>query len=174
MSGELQLKLLGSIQISLDGIQVEGFISAKAQALLCYLALNPQPHTRESLATLLWGEMPDEDARHNLRMTLANLTKLLPSHLAITRQTVALAPEASVWVDVFAFQQALQNIKSDVKAESLKKMEEAIELFQGDFLKGFLVSEAPGFEEWLVLERERLRGIAVRALQAFASKRTPG
>ncbi|MBI1744355.1 hypothetical protein HYR54_15000 [Candidatus Acetothermia bacterium] len=169
MSGELQLKLLGSIQISLDGIQVEGFISAKAQALLCYLALNPQPHTRESLATLLWGEMPDEDARHNLRMTLANLTKLLPSHLAITRQTVALAPEASVWVDVFAFQQALQNIKSDVKAESLKKMEEAIELFQGDFLKGFLVSEAPGFEEWLVLERERLRGIAVRALQAFAS-----
>jgi predicted ATPase/Tfp pilus assembly protein PilF len=35
-----------------------------------------------------------------------------------------------------------------------------LELYQGDFLEGFYLKEGPGFEEWVTLERERLRHLA--------------
>jgi DNA-binding SARP family transcriptional activator len=52
----------------------------KALALLCYLAVNRQPFSRETLAGLLWGEMPDDSARMNLRRTLSRL-RPFPSNL---------------------------------------------------------------------------------------------
>ena len=41
----------------------------------------------------------------------------------------------------------------------------ALGLYSGELLKGFVVRNAPGFEEWLVVERERLRHIAVGLLR---------
>ena len=55
-----------------------GFIYNKALALLIYLAVTKRPHSREALAGLLWGEMPDASAKANLRKILAALRELLP------------------------------------------------------------------------------------------------
>ena len=78
---ELQLSLLGKLQISLDGAPVRGFASAKAQALLCYLAVTGRPHERESLAALFWGDVPETEARASLRTVLANLRKLVGAQI---------------------------------------------------------------------------------------------
>ena len=42
----------------------------------------------------------------------------------------------------------------------------ALDLYQGEFLAGVSVSDAPEFDEWLTLQRERLRLALAQALQA--------
>ncbi len=140
MENLLKIHLLGGLSLTLGEQPLAGFVSAKAQALLCYLVLSPQPsHLRASLAALLWGEMSDEDAATNLRQVLANLRKLLEPYFIIDRQTVAFSRSAPYWLDVEAF------LAGDTA------------LYVGDLLAGFNVRDAEAFEEWLLLEREHLR-----------------
>jgi len=110
MPDALILKLLGKPQISRGGAAITGFISAKAQALLFYLAATGRPHTREALAGLLWGHMPDAQAGKNLRNALSNLRMLLSEHLLITREEVAFNREAPYWLDVEIFLSALADL----------------------------------------------------------------
>src|ERR1700682_6224588 len=50
--------------------------SKKARALLAYLAMKPDYRaSREELATLLWGDNPDAQARHSLRQSISRLQK---------------------------------------------------------------------------------------------------
>src|SRR5258706_16320682 len=76
MTDNLSLRLLGTAQAARGGVPLTGFISAKAQALLYYLAVTGRPHTRESLAGLLWSDMPEAQAGKNLRNVLSNLRGL--------------------------------------------------------------------------------------------------
>ncbi len=60
---KLSLALLGPLQATLDGQPLAGLTSAKARALLVYLAVeSDRAHSREALATLLWPEDPEEAA----------------------------------------------------------------------------------------------------------------
>lgn len=150
----LRLQLLGGLNLTLDDHPLTGFISSKAQALLCYLAINhAQSHLRSSLAALFWADMPDEDAAANLRQAIANLKKLLEPYLAITRQSVQFNPAAPFWLDVAAFESS-----GDVS------------LYRGDLLVGFHVADAPDFEDWLSAERERLHDLALAALRKQAER----
>ena len=70
--------------------------SKKARALLAYLAMKPDWRaSREELATLLWGDTPDAQARHSLRQCLTLLRKDLGAAadiLIFERDTVGLDP----------------------------------------------------------------------------------
>ena len=71
---QLEISLLGSIQVTLDGQPVTGFKSNKVRALLAYLAVEAEkPHRRETLAGLFWPERPEREALGNLRYTLSDL-----------------------------------------------------------------------------------------------------
>lgn len=74
-----------------DGAPVTG-LSARARAMLAYLALAPgQQASRGTLATLLWGDRAEEQARGSLRQELSNLRKRLPvGTLDADRSTVRL------------------------------------------------------------------------------------
>ncbi|GIV97793.1 MAG: hypothetical protein KatS3mg057_2450 [Herpetosiphonaceae bacterium] len=100
----------------------------------------------------------------NLRQALANLRELLGPFLSITRHTVALDPNAEVWVDVAAFEAALR----DPPAADLRRLHMAANLYRGDFLGGWYVREAPVFEEWVLTERERLHRMAAQGLHQLA------
>ena len=50
MATELKLALLGKLDIRRGGAPIAGLASAKAQTLLCYLAVTGRPHFRTSLA----------------------------------------------------------------------------------------------------------------------------
>ena len=56
---KLELSLLGQVEIRRDDEPLNGFVSAKAEALLIYLAVTGRPHRRETLAGLLWGDKSD-------------------------------------------------------------------------------------------------------------------
>lgn len=180
MTDELKLSLLGQLHISRGETPLTGFISSKVPALLCYLAVTGRPHDRQSLATLLWGEMPETEAKANLRTVLFNLRKLVGDHVIVTRQVVAFNQERAYWLDVEQFIRTLNRAgiaENEAPGKSyasspdgqIPGLTQVVELYQGDFLPSLTVREAPVFEEWLLGQRERLRRLAIQALYHLVS-----
>src|SRR5512132_1918033 len=99
MVQELRVRVLGATELAVDGRPLVGLASAKATALLVYLAVTGTTHSRSALAGLLWSDLPEATARANLRLALTKLRRALPGQLLVTRQTVALDPARPVWVD---------------------------------------------------------------------------
>ena len=58
----LDMAVLGPPRISLGGRPLAGPLSGKPLALLIYLAVSGQPQPRHALASLLWGDVPEENA----------------------------------------------------------------------------------------------------------------
>lgn len=131
--------------------------SAKTQALLAYLACVRRRHSRDTLAAMFWGDSDEEAAKASLRQALAALRKPFDAWLLIERDSVAFNTAASYALDAEAFERGAQG--------DLNARRAALGLYSGELLKGFVVRNAPGFEEWLVVERERLRHIAVGLLR---------
>ena len=69
---KLSLYLLGAPRVKLaeDEIEVK---PRKALALLIYLAVTAERHTRDALATLLWPNSDQRNARQALRNRLSEL-----------------------------------------------------------------------------------------------------
>src|SRR5262245_34697085 len=154
----LSLTLFGGFRALLDNDQALGIGIKKSQALLAYLAVPlGQAHPRDKLATLLWGDMRDAQARAGLRQTLFTLRKILgdPEPLRLVGETVALEPTL-VAVDVGTFEQRVALGTRDALGE-------AAAIYQGDLLEGLTLQERP-FEDWLIAERVRLRELALEAL----------
>jgi predicted ATPase/DNA-binding SARP family transcriptional activator len=166
MPAKLELSLLGTVAITLNGDRVSGQLPAKSQALLGYLAITGGRHSREKLAGLLWGDTPEDRAKASLRKSLSGLRKLFEGALIITRQTVAFNQASDYWLDVEAFESALA--KEDAHPETLQAVCEAVELVRGEFLEGFSVRQAVAFEEWVLAERERLRQLVIQALHRLS------
>lgn len=162
MEAQLHLELLGSPRMTRGGAPLH-FVTTKAAALLCYLAVTGRPHSRASLAALLWGEHAEDDARRNLRVVLTNLRHLVAPHLLITRETLAFDQTSAAWLDVEAFEAALRG----AAPPDLARLSEAVALYQGDFLEGFHVRNAPAFEEWALAQRERQRQRVLQALHVL-------
>jgi predicted ATPase/DNA-binding SARP family transcriptional activator len=166
MSGQLELTVLGKPQLKRDGQSLTDLLPVKGQALLIYLAVTGQTHSRSALAGLLWGDMPEEVARSNLRLTLSRLRGPLDDYLTVTRQSVSFNFDQPHWVDAAHFEtHALTPQHSQ-----LDHVKTAVDLYQGDFLADFQVPNAPEFETWTLLERERLRQLAVKALFFLAQE----
>jgi DNA-binding SARP family transcriptional activator/predicted ATPase len=168
--GQLELSLLGRVEIKREGQPVEGFVSAKAQALLLYLAVTGRPQRRETLAGLLWGDKSDARARGNLRKALSNLRQVMGESVVVNGQTVSFNLDTVACLDVAVFESALA--ADQANPENLTALAAAVEQYQGDFLAGFVVEEALPFEEWTLTERERLRRMAIQALYRLAVAHT--
>jgi len=166
VDAKLELSFLGTVAIKLNGERINSQVPAKSQALLCYLAVMRGQHSREKLAGLLWGDKPDARASANLRKSLSTLRQIFEDALIITRQSVTFNYDSDHWLDVEVFESALAG--GDASLETFPAMNEAVELYRGDFLEGFSVRQAVEFEEWALSERERLRQMAIKALQRMS------
>jgi DNA-binding SARP family transcriptional activator len=156
----LKLTLLGGFQAQLDAGAALVLPTRKTQALLAYLALPlGQAHPREKLASLLWGDMQDAQARGNLRHALSRIRKALPkttrAGILLDGPSVGLNSSA-LDVDVARFERLI----ADGRPAAL---EQIAGLYRGDLLAGLALAEPP-FEEWLMSERERLHELAIQAL----------
>jgi predicted ATPase/DNA-binding SARP family transcriptional activator len=169
VSDDLLITLLGSPAIRLGDQPVRGFVSNKAAALAYYLAATGRAHSRDALAALLWPEAMGDQALKNLRDVLSNLRRLLGPHILIDRQTASLAPGAAQQADSRRFEAFLAAAQRHDAPDKLAALRSAVALYRGDFLEGFGVADAEPFEEWALVERERLRGLALDALHTLAS-----
>ena len=161
----LHIRLLGSPQITRDGSPAPNFISNKVPALLAYLAVTRRAHTRDKLAALLWGEMPDADAKNNLRQALTNLRKIADDCLTVTRDSIEFTGDG--FLDSSDFESKLRLASTlDVEAGAAA-LSDSLRLYRADFLEGFHVRDAPDFEDWMLTERVRLRELALQALHTL-------
>jgi DNA-binding SARP family transcriptional activator len=160
MCTELRLELLGPARITRGGAPLS-FARRKALALLAYLVLTGRPHSREALASLLTGEGSDEHAHKQFRTTLSDLHERVGPYLLITRQTVAFDRARPYWLDVEAAAAALEAGDSAADPDAF---EGALALLERELLTGFVIRDAPAFEDWLRGERQRLRELYVGAL----------
>ncbi len=155
----LTIRLFGGFEARLSAGPPLILPTKKAQALLAHLALRPgEPHPRDKVAALLWGDKGEEQARHSLRQAISAIRKALsptsPSCLVLEGNDIALAPSA-VEVDAVLFEKYVGD-------GSPSALEKAVALYKGHFLEGLDVKEEM-FEEWLMTERERLRELALDA-----------
>jgi DNA-binding SARP family transcriptional activator len=153
-------RTLGPLAIEVDGAAPPPeLLWRKHAALLVYLARSPhRTRSREHLIGVLWGDRPEAAARHSLREAVHILRRC--------------AGEAGV--DVAGEQIRLANTAVDLDVDRLQALADrsdwtgAAALVGGEFLEGFSVPDAPGFEDWLAAERLawRRRGVEVLAKRA--------
>jgi len=153
------------VTIRLDGHHITDLATRKAEALLIYLACQPQPQQREALAELFWDDLTAERAAGNLRLILNQLRQRLAPFLDVTRQTIALRSDAPYTVDVHAFACALADEPHD-----LATIAGALELYRGDFLQGFHLRDARGFSEWQTAQAEHWRQQALAWMQRLVDR----
>ncbi|HXV42395.1 MAG TPA: BTAD domain-containing putative transcriptional regulator, partial [Anaerolineae bacterium] len=178
MVSSLKLLFLGSSQIERDGEAIE-LTSRKEMALLAYLATTgpSESHSRDALSTLLWPDYDQRRARTYLRQTLWLLNKALGEEwLEISREYVGLNPAADIWLDVAEFQRRLTattthgHPANEDCANCLASLTGAVELYRGDFLAGFTLSDAPHFDEWQFFQAESLRQALASALEHLVQR----
>lgn len=165
------LFLFGPPQMQMDG-QTIHLRKHKAEALLAYLAITRTLHSRDMLAALLWPDLDQQHARMYLRQQLYHLRRALGAeHFVVTQETLGLAQLGTLTTDVEHFRHHLATAHEHQLTQSIPDMlsalTEAATAYRDDFMAGFSVADAPGFEEWQRYERESLRRALIDALRAL-------
>ena len=159
----LQLNVLGTFEATAGVGGPLKFSTNKTRALFAYLALNhDQPHTREKLACLLWGEAGEDRARANLRQTLTRVRQAMPRPLA----DCVCGNSATIQLDGKAVQLDAGEFAQVVNDGTIEGLERAAALYRGDLLDGLLVDEAE-YETWLRGERQKYREQAIACFEAL-------
>jgi predicted ATPase/DNA-binding SARP family transcriptional activator/uncharacterized protein HemY len=170
MMFRLNLLLLGPPFIESQGKRLK-ISRRKAFALLAYLAVTGEPHSRETLATLLWPESDPALSHSYLRRDLAVLNKNLgPGWMDADRDRIALVQRDDFWLDVTQFRQLLatweghDHPSDQVCPACMPYLSQAVALFRGDFMQGFSLTDSGNFDDWQFFTAEELRRELVGAL----------
>ena len=177
----LSIRLFGTYRVALDGDPVTAFQSNKVRALLAYLAVESErPHRRERLAGLFWPERTESSARQNLSQALFDLRRVIgdrdatPPYLLATPQTIQFNRASDHCLDVRTFTDLLvackvhPHTRLEACDRCMEQLHKAGDLYKGDFLAGFSLADSPAFEEWALLERERMGRMVTDALLQLA------
>jgi DNA-binding SARP family transcriptional activator/TolB-like protein len=165
-TAQFELQLMGGFCLRYygdapDSIDVS---SKKARALMAFVAMQePMRASRERLATLLWPDRVDRQARQNLRACLASLRADLASFaddlLTIDAETIGLR---NLRVDAHRF-------REPGDAPAATDVEEAAALYRGQFLCDVAL-DGEEFSVWALAERAKLDAGAGSALSNLVSR----
>ncbi|MER9504753.1 hypothetical protein [Mesorhizobium sp. M0579] len=154
------LYLLGGFDFAGVGAAVPT-LSRKARAMVAYLALQSgHAQSREKLAGLLWGVNGDAQARMSLRQAVSAVRKAMHAsggRFLTDGEKLALHL-GELDFDVARFEAlTVSTVPED--------LERALVIYRGDLLG---LKEEP-FEDWLRVQRERLRAMAVAVLDRLVA-----
>jgi predicted ATPase/DNA-binding SARP family transcriptional activator len=169
---QLEMRFLGPARVS-HGAEDVAFKTRKALALLVYLVLEGGMRSRDELVALLWPDANQEDGRASLRNTLAllrrSLEKTVGNALVIVEHDRIgfdlITPHA---LDLEVLEVAFKHAPK-ATADNLEPLEYALELYRGELLEGFMLSDAPEFEGWLEMRRESARRRVAVVLERLSS-----
>jgi DNA-binding SARP family transcriptional activator len=158
------LSALGRIDLRIGDDPVDPVLAQpKRLALLCWLHLARPvgPRARETLLATFWPEHSERRARQALNQALAFLRRALGDDVVLSRGRTAVEVAAARFLsDVSAFEAALE----------AGRRRDALRHYGGDLLPGFHVRATPDFEDWLEVERARLKGTALRTSRALIAE----
>lgn len=149
----LKIHLLGQFRLVWQNTPLKFSSLPKSLPLWAYLLLHrDQPVSRETLAFTLWPDVPEKEAKANLRRHLYALDKALPegsTWFLRKGQTLQWNPRVPYWLDVAAFEHS---------SKTAVHLTTAVELYEGQLL--------PQVDEiWLNYHRERLNLLYVNNLR---------
>jgi DNA-binding SARP family transcriptional activator len=150
LDGVLRVRLMGALEVELDGAVIASPPSQRPWAVFAYLALAPRPVSRVELASRFWPDVLDASARASLRSALWALRRQLGRSLVVDRERVGLR-DADLWIDVHEFE------RLTAKAEP----EGALALCRGELLDGIE-------DDWALAARERHREQVIALLERLA------
>jgi DNA-binding SARP family transcriptional activator len=129
-----------------------------AQRLVAHLSLGDRV-ARTAVAGQLWPNVLDAHAHGSLRSTLWRVHKLVPGLIQASGDTLSLADGVQVDVrELTTWAQRVADPRTCIDAISST----AVPL-RGELLPGW-------FEDWVLLERERLRQMRMHAFEAMAER----
>ncbi len=152
----LAVRLLGAVEIVLDGQPLRAFNSLRLQRFLALIALRRDAQHRSRLAFELWPDSDEGQARTNLRKLLHEFRQALPDverFVEIDNETVQWIAAGPSEVDVLEFRDAV----------AAGDLEHAAALYSGDCLPAC-------YDDWVLDEREKLKGEAHEALLQLVDK----
>jgi DNA-binding SARP family transcriptional activator len=177
----LNIALLGSYRVTLDGVPLNTFATDKVRALLAYLVVESErAHRREELTALLWPDSPRAAAHTSLRQALYRLRGALGDqqaaipHLLLSAKEVQLNPASDHWLDVVEFEahvvasQAHHPRALSLCPDCVARLAAAVKLYRGDFLAGFTLPGCEQFDWWQLSTREACHHHALDALTMLA------
>ena len=159
----LQISLFGRFRIQQGRTPLAGCQPGKAQELLSYLLLHRRrPHTRETLASLLWGDhCTTAQSKKYLRKALWQLQAALSPNLPhplihADAEWIQVEPGAPLCCDVTAFEAAYAEVRGlageQLDDPRVAALRHGVEIYTGDLLEGW-------YHDWCLCERERLQQI---------------
>lgn len=158
----IRFQTLGTLEVTMDGAAAPSELNWKKNiALLLYLARAPRRRcTREQLIGLLWPDKADEAARQSVREAIRTLRQYVGEGLTATGDVIELADDA-VELDTDQLERLVKQ----------RDWAHTTPLINGDFLEGFKIPDASGFEDWLTVERSHWHGLSMDALLRHAEER---
>ena len=162
---EIKVYLLQRPHIEVDGREALAKLNHKELAMIFYLAARKgQMVSKELLSEIFWPELPEENARSNLRQSLSYIRKICAeewggqeeaSIIFSERNMCSLNASLGVFVDVAEFRKALKAASvCDSMQEKIRHLQHAVNVHGGSFLDGISVRGSVAFEEWVMMERE--------------------
>jgi DNA-binding SARP family transcriptional activator/type II secretory pathway predicted ATPase ExeA len=158
-------RLLGPPEISYNE-QLIRIPRRRSRALLYYMISTHMPQPRERLLALLCGEMDDESARHAFKTMLAEARAQLRSFdssidwIISDGDLLTFNPLAPTWLDTEIFEKNT--------AATSRNLNQAIQLYRGDFLDGFFLKDSSSFDSWIRSTRDHFRHRYLSALRQLA------
>src|ERR1041384_4088296 len=139
----------------------------KNLALLVYLARSPKrARGRDHLIGLLWGDQPQDDARHSLNQAVSTLRIYAGKSLETDRMHVRLTNRA-VALDVEHLERLDARRRYVAAAGDYAA---AARLIAGLFLEGFNIPGASGFDDWMTAERTHWQRRSVAILECLSTQ----
>jgi len=174
----LSIYLLGTFQVRLKDQFVTHILRTdKERLLLAYLAIEQgHSHPRASLAQLFWPDRPESVARTNLRQALLGVRQTIGDRaatspfLTLVEESIQFNPPYPYWIDATAFQACFQAVQNHQHTQletcqtCMQRYHEAVTLYRGDFLSGFLPTNIPILLSWINNYREMFFRYYINAL----------
>jgi DNA-binding SARP family transcriptional activator len=152
------LSLLGGFELRVSGEPVE--LPPSARRLISFLALHPRSQMRVFVAGTLWPEVGESQANSSLRSTLWRLQDKAP---VIETTTTHINLAAWVRTDIADSIDATHRLVDDLAPPS--PLEVLALSHAGDLLPGW-------YEDWLIVERERIRQRRLHMLEIACRRLT--
>jgi DNA-binding SARP family transcriptional activator len=153
----VQLCLIGTFGLTSAGQRIS--LPETAQRLLAFLALNARPLSRAFVASSLWLDSAEERSCANLRSALWRLRR--PGHPLVVSSGKQLQLSPDVQVDAHELASRARRLLDGVAHDDDVALDEG--LLSGELLPGW-------YEDWVLIERERLRQLRIHALEALAEQ----
>jgi DNA-binding SARP family transcriptional activator len=151
-----QLHLLAGFEIRVQGVPLQ--LRPSSQRLLAFLALSEKAPERAYTAFRLWPDTSESRSMANLRTSLWRIRREGTPLIESTATHIRLNP--SVWIDA---RDGLRELRLDDARSRI--CEDAITILSAELLPDW-------YDDWLLIERERLRQLRVHTLERWCRELT--